>query len=90
MKNCFNFTNNEKQSANSLHDPQVSNKNYRSGQDNINLLQLEVIIDLSVTRQLLTLQTKRLKFIFPVLAALAAQGFDWRHYNTKRLVKNTV
>lgn len=52
---------------------------HRCGHDDVGILDLKEVIDLRVSRQLLTGQPKRTKLPLPVLKALAAQSFDWSH-----------
>ena len=56
---------------------------YRGGEDDVNPLELVVIVQDGVPRQLATSQSQGLQFLGPIRAALTTQSFDWRHCNGK-------
>lgn len=58
---------------------------YRRGQDDVGILNLKEVINLSVASQLLAAQPQRAKLLLPILKALTAEGFHWGHYREQKI-----
>lgn len=67
------------------------NVTHRRGQDDVGVLNFKEVIDLCVSRQLLTPQPQRTEFLLPVLKALTAESFDRGHWQeqTVNLLQDT-
>lgn len=58
---------------------------HRCGQDDVGVLNLKEVIDLSVACQLLAVQPQRAKLHLPALKALTAESFDGGHWQTQTI-----
>ena len=54
------------------------------GEDDVDVLQLQVVVHLRVAGQLHALQADRWELLLPVVMPLAAQRLHWSHWGSRR------